>query len=194
MLIFISVFAAMAQENTISIAWSPNTEPDLYGYRVHYGTRSRSYHISREVGNVTEYTLKELNPDSTYFIALTALDVWGNESIYSKEVSAIPKGGDTPIGPSRYSLASAFPNPLRAGETTFLSYDLPEAREQISLSVFNALGQRVRTIFYGSSSAGAHMQAWDGRDDNGELLAAGIYYIRFQTGIKILVTPLTIFH
>ncbi|HOT98411.1 MAG TPA: FlgD immunoglobulin-like domain containing protein [bacterium] len=181
-----------AQAASIALAWSSNTEPDLLGYRVHYGTRSGAYSVSLDVGNVTSYTVPDLHADSTYYFALTALDVWGNESAYSAEVAAAPGGGETPSTPWNYRLESAWPNPVRAGETAWLRFALPEAREQVTLMVFNALGQRVRTIARTAAAAGFHTQRWDSRDDAGALLAAGVYYIRFQTGIKILTTPVTI--
>ena len=42
---------------TVTLAWDANTEPDLAGYKIHYGTASRDYSHSIDVGNVTEYTL-----------------------------------------------------------------------------------------------------------------------------------------
>lgn len=186
------VSGAAAEAASVAIAWSGNVETDLLGYRVHYGTRSRLYSTARDVGNVTSYTLSDLHADSTYYIALTALDVWGNESAYSEEVVAVAEGGETPLHPWNYRLESAWPNPLRAGETVSIRYALPEAREQITLVVYNTLGQRVRTITRAAAAAGYHLQRWDGRDDAGQLLAAGIYYVRFQTGVKILTTPITL--
>jgi hypothetical protein len=183
-----------AQAASVSIAWSRNTESDLLGYRVHYGTRSRAYTTSRDVGNVNEYTLSELQSDSTYYIALTALDVWGNESAFSEEVVASPEGGGSNTVPWRFELASAYPNPARPGSLTKLEYALPEAREEITVAVYNALGQRVRTLFTGPAVAGYHTQYWDSRDDFNQPLAAGIYYVRLQTGLKILTTPVTLLH
>ncbi len=188
------VSGTAARAASVALAWSGNTESDLLGYRVHYGTRSGAYSTARDVGNVTSYTLAELNADSTYYIALTALDVWGNESVFSAEVVAVPEGGEPPSLPWNYRLESAWPNPVRAGETAWLRYALPEAREQVTLAVYNTLGQRVRTILRAAAAAGYHTLNWDGRDDSGQRLVSGIYYVRFQTGIKVLTTPVTIIY
>lgn len=186
---------AAAGDNSISIVWSRNTEPDLLGYRLHIGTRPGAYSASRDVGDVTTYTLTGLDADTTYYIALTALDHWGNESDYSNEVKAGPEGGggDDPALPDRFALESAYPNPLRHGSAASLCFALPEAREEVTLTVYNALGQRVRTISSGPAAAGYHLRTWDGSDQSGLPLAAGVYYIRFQTGVRILTTPITIF-
>jgi len=69
------------------LAWDPNTEPDVAGYWIYYGTASRSYTYSIDVGNVTTYTLQGLTQGVTYYIALTAYDSANNESDYSNEVS-----------------------------------------------------------------------------------------------------------
>jgi hypothetical protein len=71
----------------MTLAWDPNTEPDLGGYKVYYGTSSGTYGVPLNVGNVTTYTLVNLPQGQTYFVSVTAYDKSGNESVYSNEVS-----------------------------------------------------------------------------------------------------------
>lgn len=73
----------------LTLAWDPNTEPDLAGYRVYYGTAPREYVDSIDVGNITTYQLDYLLDGVTYFIAVTAYDTSGNESDFSHEVSGV---------------------------------------------------------------------------------------------------------
>src|SRR4030042_4199018 len=78
----------------IRIAWDPNSEPDLAGYKVYYGTASGVYNgpgSPMNVGNVNSYRLLDLNPGQIYFIALKAYDTFGNESGYSNEVSGFSR-------------------------------------------------------------------------------------------------------
>lgn len=70
------------------LSWSPNTESDLAGYRVHYGTASRSYTAVIDVGLATTYTVTGLSP-GTYYFALTAYNRTGAESGFSNEVTKI---------------------------------------------------------------------------------------------------------
>jgi hypothetical protein len=70
------------------VSWNPNTEPDLAGYRVHYGTQPGTYTKTKDVGNVTSVTIDSLQEGSTYYFAVTAYDQSNNESDYSQEVSA----------------------------------------------------------------------------------------------------------
>jgi hypothetical protein len=81
------LFSVMARAETVTLAWDPNTESDLAGYRLHYGTASRSYTQRIDVGNVTQHTIPSLLAGQTYYFAATAYNTAGNESGYSAEVS-----------------------------------------------------------------------------------------------------------
>ena len=78
----------------MTLAWDPNTENDLAGYNVYYGTASRVYDSVIEVGNITSYTVTDLEPETQYYFAITAYDTSGNESDFSVEVSAVPNNVD----------------------------------------------------------------------------------------------------
>ena len=72
------------------VTWNANTESDLAGYRVYYGTSSRNYPNSISVGKVTSATISGLTIGSKYYIALKAVDTSGNLSGYSAEVTKTP--------------------------------------------------------------------------------------------------------
>lgn len=72
-----------------TLAWSPNQERDVAGYRVYYGTASRTYGPPITIGNVTAYTLGNLAVGATYYFAVTAYDTAGYESGFSNEVHQI---------------------------------------------------------------------------------------------------------
>jgi hypothetical protein len=74
----------------VSLAWDPNTDPDLAGYALYYGTSSGNYSSSISLGNVTTYTVTNLSDGVTYYIALTARNTAGVESGYSNEVIYTP--------------------------------------------------------------------------------------------------------
>ena len=67
--------------------WDPNSEATLAGYKIYYGTQSRSYIFSRDVGNQTSYIITGLAAGTKYFFAVTAYDTYGYESNYSEEVT-----------------------------------------------------------------------------------------------------------
>lgn len=83
-LLMLCVLPAMAGD--VTLAWDPNTEADLAGYKLHYGNASRNYSTTLNVGNVTTYSLTSL-PPGTYYFAVTAYNTAQLESAYSNEVS-----------------------------------------------------------------------------------------------------------
>lgn len=70
----------------LTLAWDPNTEPDLAGYKIYIGYSSRQYSWALDVGNRTTGTLKNLEPETVYYITLTAYNSQGIESNFSNEV------------------------------------------------------------------------------------------------------------
>lgn len=96
LIIGILAFTETAFGAVVRISWSGNTESDLDGYKVYYGNSSQQYLGSLDVGDTTSVDVSNLGEGLTYYFAVTAYDVNGNESGYSQEVSiAIPE--HTPV-------------------------------------------------------------------------------------------------
>jgi len=79
-----------------TLSWNAVTgDPTFAGYRVYYGTATRSYLQALgnglDVGNVTTFTLTGLSGATTYYFAVTAYDWALNESAFSNEaVKVLP--------------------------------------------------------------------------------------------------------
>jgi hypothetical protein len=84
------IFAALTSLNVyaaeVTLAWDPNSESDLAGYKIYYGTASGQYGTPIVIGKQTEYTVTGLTPGVTYYFAVTAYSVSGLESGFSNEV------------------------------------------------------------------------------------------------------------
>ena len=85
-----NVFAA-----EVVINWQPSTDPDpgngqvvsgIGGYKVHRGAISGNYTKVTDVGNVTTWSLDNVDIGTHFYVAVTAYDNAGNESGYSNEV------------------------------------------------------------------------------------------------------------
>ena len=74
---------------TVKLRWDPNTEPDLAGYKLYYGTAPRNYNHTIDLGQVNSYQVDNLEDELKYYFAVTAYDIDGNESGFSNEVSVI---------------------------------------------------------------------------------------------------------
>src|SRR5947209_7414347 len=82
-----SLAPALSSAAQVTLAWDPNTETDLAGYKLYYGTSSGSYPSSVDVGNLTSYTLSGLLEGQIYYLAVTAYNLSLGESDFSNEVS-----------------------------------------------------------------------------------------------------------
>ncbi len=80
-LLFTSTWAFAAQ---VTIAWDP--VPGVDGYKVYYGTSSRVYQNTVDVGNVTTFTLSNLDSGKVYYLAVTSYENGGVESDFSEEL------------------------------------------------------------------------------------------------------------
>ncbi|MRR09575.1 T9SS type A sorting domain-containing protein, partial [bacterium] len=89
-------------------------------------------------------------------------------------------GGVLAAGPfPPFSLRQNHPNPF-SGRTT-ISYQLPSAGH-VSLKIYNIAGQLVRVLADGQRPAGLSTVSWDGRDDRGRTVSAGVYHYRLAHG------------
>ncbi len=91
-LFLISLAAPQAAAADVTLQWDPNTETDLAGYKVYYGTASRTYGAPVTIGLQTTYTVTGLTA-GTYYFAVTAFNTAGLESGFSNEVSTTISGG-----------------------------------------------------------------------------------------------------
>jgi len=73
-----------------------------------------------------------------------------------------------------YSLTN-YPNPFYA--ETMIKYNLP-TKGKVELNIYNIRGQVIRHLLFADLNAGAHTINWDGRTDNYQKAACGIYISR----------------
>ena len=90
---FFLLLCALLSQSTVhagevNLAWDPNTEPDVAGYRVYYGLGSRNYDQVMDAGNCTSCVVTGLVQGRTYYFAATAVNTASIESDFSNEVSA----------------------------------------------------------------------------------------------------------
>jgi len=80
--------------------------------------------------------------------------------------------------PATFRLSQNYPNPFN-GATT-IQYDIPDGTEYTKtvIQVFNVLGQRVKTLVAEDQQPGRYSVRWDGTDQNGSVVATGVYFYR----------------
>ncbi len=79
--------------------------------------------------------------------------------------------------PDSYELSQNFPNPFNP--TTQISFQLPQAG-QVTLEVFNLVGQRVTVLVDEYREAGIHTVTWHGVNEHGSRVSSGVYFYRLN--------------
>lgn len=93
---------------------------------------------------------------------------------------AVTVAVDPAVGtPAFPTVASARPNPFQ--RATQVAFTLPSARSA-RITIHDVGGRRIRTLADGMLPAGPRRLRWDGRDDAGQEVAAGVYFIRLSAG------------
>lgn len=128
---------------------------------------SGTYTLAAELDADSAYTITAVKDSHTIaqelFVPSLVLDLDDEESMTASD----------------FSLEQNYPNPFNP--TTTIGYNLPEESD-VTLSVFNILGQAVKTIRRANQSAGYNVIIWAGTDDRFRDAPSGIYFYRLKAG------------
>ena len=180
---------ATAGNGQVTLNWlAPDSGGfDIVGYKIYRGTSEASLsQIHTIVSNLLPTMEWVNNTDiihgNSYFYAITASYLEptpGGDSIFSNIAYSGPVSENDEITLHYLtSLYGSYPNPFNP-ETT-ISFAM--AREgYVSIDIFNAKGQKVRSLVNTSYGVGYHSIVWNGNDDNGRNVGSGLYFYRMQT-------------
>lgn len=84
--------------------------------------------------------------------------------------------------PTSMLLKQNYPNPFNP--TTTISFDIP-SRSQVNVTVYNILGEHVKTLVDQELTVGAYTVEWNGTDAAGKTVATGVYLYRIQAGDQV---------
>ena len=96
--------------------------------------------------------------------------------------------GDNPSLPKAFQLRQNHPNPFNA--STVISYVMPAAAE-VTITIYNILGQRVKRFEQGKQSPGEHSLIWDGTNAAGNAVGTGVYFYKLEAGVLNQVRKMT---
>lgn len=181
---------------TLRVTWDASSNTDLLGYRVYWGTTSRTYAQKSDVTLQTVYDITDVQEGVRYYCSVTVIDLWGRESSFSSEVSVQAGNDEEPQEPSRpttWALEPGYPNPLARGQMQSVHFAVPE-ESHFTIELYNVLGQKIRTLHDGSKTPGWYWLTWDGTVDQAQHLPAGIYFYLLTTGPDSFLQPMTLLH
>jgi hypothetical protein len=123
----------------------------------------------------------ELNGIDEVMVDMEMKTLTGKIAHFS-DIAIVPKwhtvGVDEDDRPVGYSLDQRVPDPLKLSTT--VRFSLPRAGI-VELNIFNASGEKVRTLFSEYMTSGTHSIVWNGCDEQGNPLADGVYFSRLNT-------------
>lgn len=131
---------------------------------------------------VTDIVDSVATSDTTwsYKVGADAYTLMQNVLTWFGTDKGVPSGVDHKGGVLRdFSLAQNYPNPFNP--ETSIRFNLP-INSKVDLYIYNAVGQRIRTLVSTRMSAGTHAAIWDGLNDLGQKVASGVYFYSIKAG------------
>ncbi len=189
--------SAVSESTIIILNWKPNTESDLSYYLVYKDTIAGFIpDPSKIVANISKDSSIFIDYDfvlgKTYYYRVSAWDLTGYQSEYSDELEVKATSVDEYIEqenhPPMYQLSQNYPNPFNS--ETVIWYFLPDVGYQpaeVEITIYNLLGNRVKSLVNGREYPGEHKARWDAKDDSDNEVASGIYFYRLKvSGLELV--------
>jgi hypothetical protein len=166
----------------IALSWNTDPGPaDLAGYRIERSPGDGHWSVAAALVRETSWVDRTGAPGTRY--RLFGVNGLGQDLLL----------GETGLGP--IAALSAWPLPFAGGSLhiTFRTGGKAGGAAPAEVSIFDVSGRRIRTILSGEFEPGSRSVDWDGRDDAGESVPGGIYFLRAASGgtdtrLKIPVT------
>jgi hypothetical protein len=125
------------------------------------------------------WTLKPASPEYRKIFPIPQIQLDANPNLKQNDGYNTVGIDEIPDLPTKFSLEQNYPNPFNP--TTVISYQL-SAVSDVELTIYNHLGQEVRTLVKGRKTAGTFQIEWDGRDHAERPLASAVYLYRLKVG------------
>jgi len=124
-----------------------------------------------------QFTITDAPAGAEIIVPLILRDSYGN--VWNSSVRVL-----TSSLPLQNALFGNYPNPFNP--TTTIKYSLKE-NSKTSLVIYNSLGQKIKTLVDAPQASGLHTLIWNGKNDRGQQVASGMYFIKLSAG-KFLQT------
>jgi hypothetical protein len=161
------------------VTWEPLTEPDFDHYRVYRHDNGALTGTLATTTTLTHWYDPE-NDGAGVTYTVTGVDDAGNEGPHGgPQVTTAATDTPPPQTPEQTTLYQNNPNPFNP--TTTIRFYLTE-RTNVTLTIFDAAGRRVRRLLDGPAPQGHNRTVWDGRNSVGQQVSSGVYFYRLEAG------------
>ena len=162
----------------VFVEWGGSVNPTQEGERYRLEGSGR-YVLSGDMDGDNDLDLVVLDP------------ILGGVHVLKSSLADQPTAVLTPAvaRPVQHRLGDSYPNPFNPA--VVLPLDLTKDAAGVSLTVYDVLGRRVRQVWQGSLGAGSHRFAWDGRDEVGKAVAAGVYIYQVEVDGQVQAKKMT---
>ena len=170
----LATFEALDERGVVTLDWTLASGQEPAGFHVLRSLRQAGGFERVTAAIVTDdngyaYIDRDVSVNMVYYYMLEAVSTGDRFDAISIKVSA----------PRQFALDQNYPNPFNPATT--IRYELPQAA-QVTLKLYNLLGQEVSTLVNERQEAGFHTILWNGRNGAGRTVASGVYFYRLEAG------------
>lgn len=160
--------SARVSGKSVRVEWTVVTDEEIVGFSIVRATGSSSLLVAERLPSETrEFVDDEAAPNTQYSYRVIATTSSGD--VFQSQAVDVRTPRDV------LALSQNQPNPFNP--STRIDYSLPVA-SMVDIAVFDVAGRRVATLVAGPRPAGRGSIVWQGRDDDGQSVASGIYVCR----------------
>ena len=180
---------------------SPQLTDVILGTTVYLSTNGQASWIANEAYPINSegYVLQGENESVNFSINTNEIELGSYqrsilvENIQTEEIDSLQlyltvepltAGLDQGISPIDFNLYQNYPNPFNSYTSIPFSVTL---NQDVRLNIYDLLGKEVLTVNFNKLSMGNHTFKWDGKNQLGNLVGAGVYYYRLENISKTFI-------
>ena len=178
-----SLYATATESGTVMLRWTVPSLTGIDGFNVYRATSQDGPFACANDDVITPSTPGSFEdtdvwPETTFCYELRAVLTDGSEDVVGTPLACVTTGGELAT-----RLYAAYPNPLTS--RTNVQFDVRSHAGPVALAVYSITGQLVRRLASGPFDRGRHVAIWDGRDERGMAVSAGVYFVRLEAGGEV---------
>jgi hypothetical protein len=190
--IVLSAFTAQVLDGAVTLSWRTESEVNNVGFSIYRSEVENGKYTKVNASLILGIGTDEASYDysfvddtvmfgKTYYYYIEDVDISGRTN--RSHIIEIIVGESIEI-PLKFALLQNYPNPFNP--ETWLPYELA-ADATVAIRIYNVNGHLVRQLDLGNLKAGSYVDKkkaayWDGKDENGNLVASGVYFYTLYAG------------